>query len=322
MTYNKNQMMLVWENFTVDDSIYFPKFRIDDYFTSSICDREPVRRSCIRGIVRMSRKVSFYVTRYYAPTLLVTTAAFISYWMPAGEIGPRVVVNITPFLTLVTLHNALNNEISVSYVVALHIWMFACMFYTFMGLVVLFISMRCHAAEKSRREARDKRRMIEDSDCLFHKLSSRLIDSSVTGVHVSTADAAVISASAAVSLNAASPAESRRRGSSHVEQESRGTAWLADRGSCLPDARNFISRSFARCKNMMQGLALGQSISGDAGGGVGSTTVRGGECEYVTPADRVARVLAPTTFAVFAVAYFALFCSFTDDHGSIDGFSR
>lgn len=65
-------MVLTWDEFTVDESIYFPKFRIDEHFSRNICDKPAVRRSCVRGVLKLSRKVSFYITRFYAPTLLIT----------------------------------------------------------------------------------------------------------------------------------------------------------------------------------------------------------------------------------------------------------
>ena len=270
VSYNINQMVLVWENFTVDESIYFPKFRIDEYSSMNACDKAHVRRSCIRAVLRLSRKVSFYVTRFYAPTLLITMATFISYWMPAGDIAPRVAIHMTPFLTLVTLHNALNNEIAVSYVVALHIWFFACTFYAGLGLVVLFFAMRFHAAERRRQAEEEKKRVMHENNHLLQKLSrcvseARAIESKSLDKDIEVHD--VRRRSSILGLQ--SPAWLSR-------EPPHALTWLQKKGKKL------LTRLFRQ------------------------------EDEYVNGADRVARVLAPTSFAAFAATYFIIFCNYSE----------
>lgn len=275
-------MMLVWENFTVDESIYFPKFRIDDHFSSNTCGLAHERRSCIRGVLKLSRKVSFYFTRFYAPTLLITTATFISYWMPARDIAPRTVINMTPFLTLVTLHNALNNEINVSYVVALHIWFFACMFYAGMGLVVLFFAMQFHAAEVKRQAEEERKRVMEENDNLFRKL----------GRCMSTG-----SPDEAVVIDKVPDRREGRRRSSIMGIEA--AAWLNKKtpASIRTRFKRAVLWSRGRAKKLVKRLSGAQQAN-----------------EYVNPADRVARILAPTTFATFAIAYFAIFYNYAEEH--------
>lgn len=121
----------------MDPALYFPKFRIYDHELLESCPgvKTEMNRSCVRASLKMSRKFSFYMTRFYAPTILIVAATFIGFWLPITAWPARVSVVLTPFLSLITMHNSINSEIRVSYVVAIHIWMFFCMFFTFMGLI-------------------------------------------------------------------------------------------------------------------------------------------------------------------------------------------
>lgn len=78
---------------------------------------------------------AFTRTRYYAPSILIVLTTFIGFWIPALAWPARIGAVVTPLLSLITIHNTVNNEVKVSYVVAIHIWLFMCMFFTFMGLI-------------------------------------------------------------------------------------------------------------------------------------------------------------------------------------------
>lgn len=156
--------MLDWEDFVVDETLYFPKFRVDSFEKSLVCSPRAVRmeRSCVRGVLSMSRKVSFYVTRFYAPTILITSCTFIGYFIPTSVWQARINLNLTPFLSLVTMHNIINNEIRVSYVVAIHIWMFICMLFTFLGLVEFFAAMGADHLVKMRKKRELRRANVAE----------------------------------------------------------------------------------------------------------------------------------------------------------------
>ena len=89
----------------------------------------------MRAVIKLSRKFSFYLIRWYAPTVLITSATFIGMWIPYTVHSARVSSVLSPSLSLIMMHNNVNNEVRVSYVVAIHIWMFSCMFITLMGLI-------------------------------------------------------------------------------------------------------------------------------------------------------------------------------------------
>ena len=102
-------------------------------------------------------------TRYYAPSILIVLTTFIGFWIPALAWPARIGAVVTPLLSLITIHNTVNNEVKVSYVVAIHIWLFICMFFTFMGLIeylfaLTYANMIADAKAKYKRilDAREK----------------------------------------------------------------------------------------------------------------------------------------------------------------------
>lgn len=54
---------------------------------------------------------------------------------------PQTTVLVLPLLTLVTQQNQVNSEIAVSYIVALHIWFTVCIFFIFVALVELAVAL-------------------------------------------------------------------------------------------------------------------------------------------------------------------------------------
>ena len=82
---------------------------------------------------------------------------FIGFWIPALAWPARIGAVVTPLLSLITIHNTVNNEVKVSYVVAIHIWLFMCMFFTFMGLIEYLFALTYA-------------NMIADCKAKYHKL--------------------------------------------------------------------------------------------------------------------------------------------------------
>lgn len=71
----------------------------------------------------------------------------------------QTIILVLPLLALVTQQTQVNNEIVVSYVVALHLWFIVCTFFIFMALIELAIALVYvqKVADWKDREARDSR---------------------------------------------------------------------------------------------------------------------------------------------------------------------
>ena len=169
LSHEPSHIQLVWDHFSVDETIYFPKFMIDNYSTAPNCTEPNIHKvgskSCVRAIVSLSRKLSSYLIRIYAPTILITCATFLGYYIDPGESSARVAINLTPFLSLIMMHNMINQEIKTSYVVALHIWMLVCMVITSVGLVVFFLVLASDDEWKEKQERELLVNQVNESAC-------------------------------------------------------------------------------------------------------------------------------------------------------------
>ncbi|XP_054160474.1 glycine receptor subunit alpha-2-like [Oppia nitens] len=134
LTQTSSQLLMQWEDFVSGYSNY-PKFRIRSIYTDSCVRTSYVGNfSCMRGTLKLVRRVSYYVIRVYAPTFLSVIIAFVGFWIPILGWPARVTIIVTPLLNLITLDISLNNEINVSYVVAIHWWMIWCQIFVFLAL--------------------------------------------------------------------------------------------------------------------------------------------------------------------------------------------
>lgn len=164
LSYTPTHVQLTWDSFDLDETIYFPKFRIDSHAAlpncSSASSSSRDDKSCIRGSISFSRKVSFYATRFYGPTIFITSTTFLGYYIGADVTSARLSINLSPLLCLIMMHNVVNSEIQSSYVVGLHIWMFVCMFFTFMGLAEFVLALTYEYRIKSRKDQQKKEEQV------------------------------------------------------------------------------------------------------------------------------------------------------------------
>ncbi len=155
VTNSKDRLHLSWDKFEAIDNGY-PKFLLKSSYEGN-CIKKTVlgEFTCLSGTIKLVRRVSYYVIRVYAPTFLSVIAAFIGFWIPILGWPARVIqfikvlyqmmyrysktiqvtILVTPLLNLITQDIGLNNDINVSYVVAIHWWMMCCQFFVFMALV-------------------------------------------------------------------------------------------------------------------------------------------------------------------------------------------
>lgn len=295
LSYKPTHLQLQWDSFTVDESIYFPKFRIDSYSTASNCTCPNIHKvgdeSCVRAIVHLSRKVSFYIVRFYAPTLLITSATFLGYYIKTATIPARIAINLTPFLSLITMHNIINSEVRVSYVVALHIWMFVCMFTTIIGLGVFFLALAADHLEEMRKK-KEKRRQEEEGN-EGEKDVAAVTAETGTDNEKGAADVVMNSNERDAKLGIpVEPACDRGKGDEEKQTLCLMTKiWESMRSSL----RKWNARSDEKDgKDEVQ-------KDGDAG------KKKKGRKHNVNPVDRVARPLVPLCFFSFMICYFVYF---------------
>jgi hypothetical protein len=280
-----SELILQWDQFSIDETIYFPKFTIDSYSMPPNCTSPNIHKigiqSCIRGIVNLSRKVSYYITRIYAPSFLITCTNIFGYWIPSSTANVRVALNLTPFLSLVTMHNIMNQEVRASYVLGIHVWMFVCMFFTFMGLVEFFMATYADHLKKERKERekkqkeeqeqKEKQRLIENQEVKVN------IDMNGNGFHKD------------LSIVQKSKRKSRAIWSLRMSNPIRRVI----RRGRADDDKSAKKAKIENQKNKAKSEAAKKKKTSDA-----------------NPVDVVARVFAPLTYFLFIVGYFVYFTKY------------
>lgn len=97
--------------------------------------------SCIELELRLTRFMGYHLTTTYAPTVCIVILSWISFWLPTDLAPARIMLGVTTLLTLTTrLDQAQQNLPAVSYVKAIDVWMFACIFLVFSSLFEFAIS--------------------------------------------------------------------------------------------------------------------------------------------------------------------------------------
>ena len=124
MVYNSSEIRLRWREFESFHGDY-PMFRISYWYTSDCWTNEnPIpENSCIRGTLKLVRRLSYYIIRYYLLTFLTTAISCVQFWIPVNAWPARVTLTLVPLLNLITQDISINNDIGVYYVVSFHWWM-------------------------------------------------------------------------------------------------------------------------------------------------------------------------------------------------------
>lgn len=82
----------------------------------------------------MTRRSGYYITNVYVPTSLVVFMSMLTFWIPPDAVPARVTLGVTSLLTVVTKQYQASLP-NVSYIVALNIWLSACIAFVFVSLL-------------------------------------------------------------------------------------------------------------------------------------------------------------------------------------------
>ncbi|XP_054721371.1 glycine receptor subunit alphaZ1-like [Uloborus diversus] len=205
LAHTEDEMQLVWhekENITQGDNIVLPQFEIiqvasADCKKGELFPREVARRlssdtehptssisllmachlsegtyarfSCLKGSVSMSRRSGYYITNVYVPTTLIVFMSMLSFWIPAEAVPARVTLGVTSLLTIVTKQYQASLP-NVSYIVALNIWLSACIGFVFVSLLEYAAVIALHTKQK---KAKISVSAIRDHVAAVHKIYPR-----------------------------------------------------------------------------------------------------------------------------------------------------
>ncbi|XP_054168604.1 glycine receptor subunit beta-like [Oppia nitens] len=130
-----------WRRFHVTKHIYLPQFVITNVSVENcVKTYEDIGTySCLRGSLTMKRNVSNFIIKHYIPSLFIVILTFVSFWIPTTAYPARVGLTITALLALTVQQT---QDLNVSVINALSVWMFVCITFVFSTLIEFVFAIR------------------------------------------------------------------------------------------------------------------------------------------------------------------------------------
>lgn len=148
--HNNASVVLRWKAFYVTKNLSLSQFTVADK-SNGVCTRtyEIGTFECLYGRLALRRRLGFFLINKYVPSVLIVAMSFVTFWIPAEAYPARVTLSVTSLLTIVTqqYQSAIPQ---VSYVVALNVWMLACIAFVFLGLIEYAFVVTCLEMRKAR----------------------------------------------------------------------------------------------------------------------------------------------------------------------------
>ncbi|XP_067141018.1 glycine receptor subunit alpha-2-like [Centruroides vittatus] len=157
LTHQADEMVLNWKDgcgLQITDNVLLPQFDV----VNSSCGRceksyQIGTFSCITGFIRLRRRTGYYTINVYVPSILIVGMSMLTFWIPPEAVPARVTLGVTSLLTIVTKQYQASLP-SVSYIVAMNVWMSSCIAFVFCSLLE-------YALVVSLKKKRDKRAKLE-----------------------------------------------------------------------------------------------------------------------------------------------------------------
>ncbi|KAG8188979.1 hypothetical protein JTE90_010067 [Oedothorax gibbosus] len=152
LTHTLSEMNLHWsdaDSLTLGDYIILPQFEFSDPEPSRCADYHLSGKhgkfACLRGVIRLTRRSGFYMMNIYIPSILIVFMSMLTFWMPVDAVPGRVTLGVTSLLTMITKQYQAALP-SVSYVVALNVFLSFCIAFVFLSLLeyAMVIALRGH----------------------------------------------------------------------------------------------------------------------------------------------------------------------------------
>ena len=89
--------------------------------------------SCLRASLTLKRNVGNFIIKRYIPSFLIVILTFLGFWIPTTAYPARVGLTITALLALISQQS--NDDLNVSYIYAMSVWMFLCITFVFATLI-------------------------------------------------------------------------------------------------------------------------------------------------------------------------------------------
>ncbi|GBM26454.1 Glycine receptor subunit alpha-2 [Araneus ventricosus] len=94
----------------------------------------PDNVSCLEEAAVLRRRSGYYLINVYIPTVLIVVMSMLTFWIPHDAVPARVTLGVTSLLTIITKQYQASMP-SVSYIVALNVWLSSCIAFVFFSLL-------------------------------------------------------------------------------------------------------------------------------------------------------------------------------------------
>nr|XP_022289452.1 glycine receptor subunit alpha-2-like [Crassostrea virginica]XP_022289833.1 glycine receptor subunit alpha-2-like [Crassostrea virginica]XP_022289834.1 glycine receptor subunit alpha-2-like [Crassostrea virginica] len=118
-------------------TLRLPQFDIT-LMKSFFCDQQymGINYTCIGLDIHLERNIGYYLTQTYVPCILVVILSWVNFWLSVDAVPARISLGLLTVLTMTTQSSAAVRGLTVvSYVKAMDVWIFACLFFVFAGLL-------------------------------------------------------------------------------------------------------------------------------------------------------------------------------------------
>ncbi|CAL1293039.1 unnamed protein product [Larinioides sclopetarius] len=117
---------------------------------------------------RMVRRLTGSIMNTYAPSTMIVTMSWVSFWIKVDAVPARVALSVTSLLTLCTQVEQYKSQLPpVNYIKAMDIWLFVCILMVFSSLLVFAVSYHLHS--RKCKECTKEKKTGEKTEFLFKK---------------------------------------------------------------------------------------------------------------------------------------------------------
>jgi hypothetical protein len=139
-----SQAMLQWADASLSEDISFDSVDISLYTTKNENCISNEKTSCAVTHLQFVRKFSYYAIRIYSPSFLIVCASLVAFWtLPGDGYVHRFALGAFLMFSLIMQQLVINQQVDVSSILSIHIWMAGNICFVFSTLVECAVAI-CH----------------------------------------------------------------------------------------------------------------------------------------------------------------------------------
>lgn len=134
-----------------------------------LCVSFSVNYTCIGLDIHLERNIGYYLTQTYVPCVLVVILSWVNFWLSIDAVPARISLGLLTVLTMTTQSSAAVRGLTVvSYVKAMDVWIFACLFFVFAGLLEFAWVNVSNRVESRRKSVLDLPSLVNGNSKVIH----------------------------------------------------------------------------------------------------------------------------------------------------------